>query len=187
MNTANEKVAAFLKSNPNANKAAISEATGIKGIVLHNLLKKMENDGLIISEGSGADASFKLNSQEEEQTEETVSAPFYRDISKFTFNKESYGKGPLVRAVVAKYVEDNPTVTYKKLKEVFPDELLKRYGIFQDEATAREISGKRDRYFFKPEHVIKLKDKKIVVCNQLTFQNIQPFLKVAKQLGYKIK
>jgi len=92
-----------------------------------------------------------------------------------------------VRAVIAQYVADNPGTTYKKLKEAFPDELLKRFGICQDVDTATSIDTTGKRYFFKEEHVIKLKDKKIVVCNQFTLANIQPFLAKAKELGYKVK
>ena len=110
-----------------------------------------------------------------------------RDSSKLTFNGQEYGKGPLVRAVLAQYVADHPDTDYKKLKEVFPDDLLKRFGIFQDEETAAVIAKKGNRYFTKPEQVIKLKDKSVVVCNQFTLTNIQPFLKVAKQLGYEVK
>jgi hypothetical protein len=65
--------------------------------------------------------------------------------------------------------------------------LLKRFGIFQDEQIAKEIGGRGERYFLKPERTIKLVDRTVVVCNQFTFGNIQPFLKVAKNLGYKIK
>ena len=111
-----------------------------------------------------------------------------RDNSKFKFNGEEMNKGQLVRSVVTQYVADNAGTTFKKLKEVFPDTLLKRFGIFQDEENARVISGQKyDRYFFKEEHVIKLKDKRVVVCNQWTAENLKPFLEVAKKLGYDIK
>ena len=59
--------------------------------------------------------------------------------------------------------------------------------MFQDEDTARSLSGTRDRYFFKPEQLIKLKDKTIAICNQWTADNIRPFLQAAKKAGYKIK
>ena len=140
------------------------------------------------NEEEGDDEETTNEEEEEPAKDKKVTVkPSTRDNSKFKFEGEEYGKGPLVRAVVAKYVEDNPGVTVKKLKEAFPDELLKRFGIFQDEATAREISGKGDRYFLKEAQLIKLKDKKIAVCNQFTAANIQPFLKVAKTLGFKIK
>lgn len=108
-----------------------------------------------------------------------------RNNNKFKFNGEELGKGTLVRTIIAKYVNDNPNTTYKKLLEVFPTTLLKRFGAVEEIEKAREISGaKYDRYFFKDEHVIKLKDKKVVVCNQWTTDNIQPFLKVAQDLGF---
>lgn len=133
-------------------------------------------------------------SEEQTDTEDKNEQPAdktvtYRNNDKFTFNGQEYGKGPLVRTLVAQYVADNPNTTLKKLKEVFPDDLMKRFGIFQDIDKAREISGKKyDRYFFKEEHQIKLKDKTvIVVCNQWTSENIKPFLEVIKKLGYDVK
>lgn len=196
----------FLANNPNSSKATISEATGINGLVLFNAIKKLQKEEMIISEGEGPEMVFSMiekTDQEEtpeqefeieeqvehveKESEEPIPKSNGRDNSKYKFNNQEYGKGPLVRAVVAKYVEDNSPVTFKKLKEVFPDTLLKRFGIFQDVEMAKEIGGKGNRYFTKPEQTIKLKDKSIVVCNQFTFANIQPFLKVAKSIGYKIK
>lgn len=194
----------FLANNPNSSKATISEATGINGLVLFNAIKKLQKDELIVSDGEGPEMVFSMveesgqeeTSEEEpeeqiEKLEKEIEEPVVksngRDNSKYKFNNQEYGKGPLVRTVVAKYVEDNSPMTFKKLKEIFPDTLLKRFGIFQDVEMAKEIGGKGNRYFTKPEQIIKLKDKSIVVCNQFTFANIQPFLKVVKSLGYKIK
>lgn len=124
---------------------------------------------------------------EETDTEITEKVKKGRNNDKYQFNGNSYGKGPLVREVVRQYVADHPKTTFKKLKEVFPDELLHRFGIFQEVDHARTF-GARDRYFFKEEHQIKLGDKKVVVvCNQFTTANIQPFLKAAKALSFKIK
>ena len=111
-----------------------------------------------------------------------------RDNSTFKFEGADLNKGALARAIISKFVADqNPN--YSQLKVAFPDTLLKKYGVVQDEKTAREISGEKyDRYFFKTEYAIMLKDKKtVVVCNQWTLDNIQPLIKVAKELGYKIK
>ena len=231
----NTQVIEFLTKSPNSNKAAITEATGIKGLQLFNLLKQMLKDGQITSSGDGNETTYcvaevvseesteskdeviltekptteqpitveqpsnvetTLTSEKNEVVEtkdkpqETVvTKTTERDNSKFLFNGIEMNKGQLVRSVVAQFVADNPGTTFKKLKEVFPDTLLKRFGIFQDEEKAREISGKKyDRYFFKEEHVIKLKDKRLVVCNQITATNLLPLLDVAKnQLGYDIK
>jgi hypothetical protein len=110
-----------------------------------------------------------------------------RDNSTLTYAGEQFKKGPLVRRILIDHVAANKGINYAKMKAAFPDELLKRFGVFQDEDTARELSGARDRYAFQPENLIKLKDKTIAVCNQWTLDNIQPFLKAAKALGYKIK
>ena len=52
---------------------------------------------------------------------------------------------------MAKYVEDHPDTTYKQLKEVFPDTLMKRFGVFANETEAKKLSGNKPRYFLKPE------------------------------------
>jgi hypothetical protein len=218
MQTNNELIIEFLKNNPGATKAAIGEATGLKGLLLFNGLKKLLTGGEITSQGEGDDLTYTLAEQTDQvvtetvkdklevaeetstaATTEVVAAPQVtppaenakvettRDNSTYKFNGVELNKGKLVHAVVSKYVEDNVGITFKKLKEVFPDTLLKRFGVFQDEETARTISGKYDRYFFKPEHVIKLKDKNVMICNQWTLENIQPFLQKAHELGFKIK
>jgi hypothetical protein len=208
MENANQKLLEFLKDNPNSNKSAITEGTGLNGLFLFNLLKKMQAEGEIIEIAEAGQKVYShtgengepqpdkpaaaheqtepLSGAEEDKSEEEMISKG-RDNSKFKFNGGEYGKGPLVRAVVAQYVADNPTVTYEQLKEVFPDELLKRFGIFQNLETAKQIANKGNRYFTKPEQIIELVDEKVVVCNQFTLVNIQPFLKVAKKLGYKIK
>lgn len=190
-------VTEFLRANPASTKEAIGEGIGVKGIILVNALKKLIGEGGLVQEGKGKEATFSVTGEpaeevasvetEVEEAETGAGKSTGRDNSKFKFNGQEYGKGPLVRAVIAQHVADNPKITNKALKEVFPDELLKRFGIFQDEDTARSLSGARDRYFLKPEHLIKLKDKTIAVCNQFTSDNIRPFLQAAKKAGYKIK
>ena len=122
---------------------------------------------------------------EDEQTATAKSKG--RDNSTFKYDGADYKKGPLVRKILADHIVANKGISYAKLKAAFPDELLRRFGVFQDEDTARSLSGARDRYAFQPENMIKLKDKTIAVCNQWTLDNIQPFLKTARALGYKIK
>ncbi len=195
MDKTTQKLVKFIENNPNATKEAIAETTGIKGLALYNTLKRLVKEGTVQESEDDEEKTYSLatlddgeasNEELQDQDEPEVISKG-RDNSKFKFNGELYGKGPLVHAVVSQYVADNKGTTYKKLKEVFPDELLKRFGIFQDEETANKIAPKGGRYFSKPEQIIKLKDKSVVVCNQFTLANIQPFLKVAKTLGYKIK
>lgn len=108
-----------------------------------------------------------------------------RDTSKLKFNGNEYGKGRLVLAVVKKYMEDNPRTTLTKLKEVFPDELQNRYGMVQEVSKAKKLSVDRDRFFLKPEDLIKVGDKKVAVCSQFGSNNLP--LKHLKSLGFVIK
>ena len=188
-----DAVLAFLQKNAGATKQAITEATGIKGLALTNAMKKLTKDGLITSEGEADETTYTAAEPVSERTqvetsddEEVTTVSKGRDDTTFKFMGADYKKGPLVREVVRKYAEDHKP-SLKQLKDAFPDELLKRFGVWQEEDQAKSIQGARDRYFWKEEHQIKIKGKIIVVCNQWTSANIQPFLKAAKALGYKIK
>ena len=188
-----DAVLAFLLKNAGSTKQAISEATGIKGLALTNAMKKLTKEELVTSEGEADETTYTAAEPVSEKTqvettddEEVTTVSKGRDNSTFKFLGMDYKKGPLVREVVRKYVEDHKP-TLKQLKDAFPDELLKRFGVWQEEDQAKSIQGARDRYFWKEEHQIKVKGKVIVVCNQWTSANIQPFLKAARALGYKIK
>jgi len=240
----NTQVIEFLTTNPNSNKEQITEAIGIKGLPLFNLLKQMMKDGQIVSAGDGTEITYQIaepqsgvvltevlpivelasttdsgtelvqiagdqtstegqtpstgytnedtetNSNDQQKVNATPAATTStRDNTKYSVNGEGeYGKGPLVRAVLELHLKKNPATTFKQLKELFPDTLMKRFGVFEEISKAKEISGKRDRYFTKPEQVIKLGDKKqVVVCSQWTSTLIVPFIEAAKKAGYKIK
>jgi len=111
-----------------------------------------------------------------------------RDMRKFRFKGEHHTKGGLVHVVISEFVSKRKNISLAKLKESFPDELLQRFGVVQEIAKAKQFaSGGRDRYFMQEERIIKLKDKKIVVCNQWTSENIKPFLTAARKLGFDIR
>ncbi len=112
--------------------------------------------------------------------------PRIRDRRGYVFNGKTYGKGPLVLAVVSHYVENND-IDYMTLKKVFPDSLLKSYGIFKRVDEAREASVKRNRYFLKDTQLIQVSDDQIAVCNQFTGNNIGAFITKASSIGYEIK
>jgi predicted transcriptional regulator len=122
------------------------------------------------------------------ETKAATKAQSGRNTGTYKFNGTSYNKGKLIHAVVAAQVSRNKNITHDKLKAAFPDTLLKRFGIFQTVEKGREISGaKYDRYFFKEEMQIKLKDAVVVTCNQITGENILPFLEACAKLGYVIE
>lgn len=117
---------------------------------------------------------------------------FNRDHGKYVFNdnKESYGKGPLVHAIMKDFCKKYPWITYDALKKTFPGKLRNQYGIFTDVKIAQKVTDTYKgipKYFVKPADQIKLVDRTIVVCNQFSLTTIQPFLKHVKTLGYKVK
>lgn len=111
-----------------------------------------------------------------------------RDYSKYDFNGlKALSKSRLVQAVIKEYVSKNGKATLAKLQEVFKSEQIqKRYGIAQELSAAKKISGTRERYFMKPEDILKVGNQKVVVCNQWSSETLKPLLAIAKGLGYKI-
>jgi len=204
------KVLEFLAQNPNSNFKTIAKATKVSDTMLTNILKRVEEGGVVSVTGKGKDISYSLKPKQKKEEKVEAAPPVTvegteenaptektekvktkstgtRDNRKFKFDGQEYGKGPLVRAIVESYAKKNPKTTIALLKKVFPDELLHRYGIFQEIKDAKKLSGNRDRYFMKPEQLIKVKDGAVAVCNQFTAENIQPFLKVAKEQGFTVK
>lgn len=107
-------------------------------------------------------------------------------IAGLKFKGKEYGKGRAVLAIVQDYVESHPNVTYKELKQVFPDELHSR-GIVQPLSTAK-AKAKEDRNRYYVNDAIKLSDKVIAVCSDFGSNNIRKFLDhVTSTLGYKVK
>lgn len=140
--------------------------------------KKGKQDQEITEQGSDTEFSGNKNGKNEGK----------RDMRKFKFKGEHHTKGGLVHAVITEFVSKRKNISLSKLKEFFPDELLQRFGVVQEIAKAKQFaSGGRDRYFLQEERIIKLKDKKIAVCNQWTSENIKPFLTAARKLGFDIR
>ena len=125
---------------------------------------------------------------EDEQLATSKGKSRNNDKYKIAGDTQLYGKGRVVQAAVRKYVADHPKVTYKQLKEVFPDLLLARFGVFQDENGANNLaSAGRQRYFMGENDGIKLGDKRVVyACSQLTAKNLVPIIEACKKAGIKI-
>ncbi len=198
--TATKKVEEFLRKNAGANKPAITKATKIGGLTLTNVIKRLRKEGKLIEEGEGPDLKLSVTAEAEAtathapvaetpaEDKQTTSKPG-RSLQKYIFQGEQYGKGPLVLAVVKHYIKENPKATLKQLQEsIFPNSLMHRFGIVADLKIA-ESFGARPRFFQREDQIITLGDKKtkVVVCNQFTFDNLQPFLKhIKSNLGLKV-
>lgn len=113
-----------------------------------------------------------------------------KDFSKFVFKNKLFNKAQLVNEIVRNYIENNPSITFAKLKEVFPNQIQGSYGVFDKLSRANEIyySGGRKRHYIKPTETMNLVDsEKIATCNQWNPHNISAFIKNAIKLGYNIE
>lgn len=118
-----------------------------------------------------------------------------RDFSKFTLaiqggpKLENLSKGRLALSIIRLYLTKNKGATMSKLKEIFPAEMVKPYGVIQELPAGRRISAKsgRDRYFMKQDEVIAVKGKKVVVTNQWGKKELDLLIPIAKKLGMIVK
>ena len=112
-----------------------------------------------------------------------------RDTSKYSIDGgEPLKKRRFVLAVVRKYVEGHPGITYEQLKEQFPDSLSGSplHGVFRPyEEIQLKLQNQPDlikRFFLEPEDLITLSDgTRLTVYNQWG-QHFTNFLEVAQRL-----
>lgn len=110
-----------------------------------------------------------------------------RDESVYKFEGNEYGKGRLVHAIMASYLKAHPRIDIKKLEEVFPSNLIHRYGVFAPLSEAKERSKERKRYFIADTEILEVGGKKICICNQITAPIVDKFIEHCATLGLKIK
>ena len=112
-----------------------------------------------------------------------------RDTTKYSIDGgEPLKKRRFVLAVVKKYVDSHPSITYEELKERFPDRLSNSplHGVFR---LYNDILAKLDnqpdlrkRFFLEEQDLIELSDgTKLTVYNQWG-DHFPKFLELAKQL-----
>lgn len=138
-------------------------------------------------------AAAKEPESKDEKDEKTVSSG--RDSSTFTLTAngkkiEGLNKGRLALSIVEQAVVKNKGITLPKLKELFPDEIVKPYSVVLSLADAKKFTSKeskRERFFLKDGEPIKLKNETIAVTNQWSGSNLKPMIAIAKKLGFTIK
>lgn len=128
----------------------------------------------------------KVEKPVEKETKEKPKHKTGRDLTTYKFNGVEYNKTRLSHALVSQYVKDKRP-GLKGLLEIFPDEIVKPYGMIRKIEEAKEISKDRLRFLIKPEEEIKIRDCSIAVSNQWTPDRIEIILGIAKKLSYKIK
>ncbi|MCU0421648.1 MAG: hypothetical protein MUC81_02465 [Bacteroidia bacterium] len=196
-----ENIAAFLTQNPGSTIEEIIAGIGGTSLIINNSVKSMIKNEMIISTTgkipkltlvepiAATETTDEATQDEDKQDENAKPKPYYitRHSSTYKFDGLQFKKGPLAVAVIKRYVEDHAP-TFEQLKEIFPDDMVKYYGVFTIHSEAKKASLKYPRYFLKEDQIITLADKtKIAVTNQWTLANFEPFVKIARKLGYKIK
>lgn len=106
-----------------------------------------------------------------------------KDLTKYEFNGQIYGKGRLVLAVIKDYIQQHPETTYSELENVFPHK-IQGTQMFTTQKDALKNGGKN--YFIKPEELIKLKDDVIAVSCQWG-NNFDKFQSKCKDLKIEFK
>lgn len=97
-------------------------------------------------------------------------------------------KRRFVLAVIKKYVEAHPDITYEGLKQRFPDSLSNSplHGVFRPyyDISAKLINQPdlRNRFFLEKQDLIKLSDGTLITVYNQWSRRFPDFLEVAKQL-----
>lgn len=112
-----------------------------------------------------------------------------RDQSKYIFQGLTMGKAPLVRALVKRYVLENPSITFDKLRAVFPDSLQTENSTGQF-ARARcvvmRLADVPQEYSHRFDEQVPLADGIVAISREWNIGNIQNVLAKARELGYEV-
>ncbi len=195
----------YIKANPGSTIDGIKEGNPkLSDIIIRGALKHFQAENLVtvsdageytfVSKKNATTVEPKAATKDDKKTEEEegLGPKSYtgRDNTKYAFNgQDKLSKGRLVHAVIKKYTESNPKASLTKLEEVFDSQKIQpRFGVIAEHSAAKKMTKNNvDRYFLKPEDILKVGDKKIAVCNQWSADTLKPFLKIAASLGMKIK
>ncbi len=208
-----EVIADYIKANPGATLDGIKEGNPkVSHVMVVKALKDLQAENLLtvsdagehtfVSKKNATAIEPKADAKDDKKTEkkdaakkieeEDLGAPTVtgRDNTKYAFNGQNkLSKGRLVHSVIKKYTESNPKSSLTKIEEVFDSQKIQpRFGVIAEHSAAKKMTKNNvDRYFLKPEDILKVGDKKIAVCNQWSADTLKPFLKIAASLGMKIK
>lgn len=184
-----EQVTDILKGNGKLTSSEIHQR--IKGelpmIQVSAALKAMLDDRIIIVEEFGKTKFYSFNTKASNPTTEKPASK--RDTTKYEFDGlKDLSKGRLALAIVKRYcLEKKPTL--KELKEIFPDNIVRPYGMIRSLSEAVEMSKERKRFFINDVDVITLSSgEKVCVSNQFTTNRIAKVIDICeKQLSLKVK
>lgn len=126
------------------------------------------------------------------KAQERIAMNKERDYTKYRFGGEVLGKGRLVLALVRRYVQDHPDVTFSMLREAFPDSLQSDSPLqFSPvQVVVARVSAIPDqenkRFFLGAGETLQLRDGEVAVSKEWNLLNIQNVLRRASELGYEV-
>ncbi len=117
-----------------------------------------------------------------------------RDNTKYSIDGGTnyYGKNKIVREIIIRYLELHPKMTYRQLKQIFPDEMQGSYGVIRSIKDLQEMEHNRKdlktRYWMKEEELLETKVDGIrfAVCSQWGTYNIPNVFRVMEKWGWNV-
>lgn len=184
-----EQVTGILRDNGKLSPKEIHER--IKGelpmVQVFAALKTMLDDRIINVEELGKTKFYCFNTKASNPTAEKPTSK--RDTTKYDFEGlKQLSKGRLALAIVKRYCL-NKKPSLPKLVEIFPDAIVKPYGMIRTLGEAKEASKGRKRFFINGEDVITLASgEKICVSNQFTTERIARVIAICeRELSLKVE
>ena len=114
--------------------------------------------------------------------------PGNKDMSKYIFNGNTFGKSKLVLELLRNHVASHPDIDLKQLEIDFPHDLQGTFGVFASFDQAKKMLEEKGykRYYMRDSELIHLSDETISVSKEWGMGNIKKLINHAKSLGYKI-
>lgn len=116
-----------------------------------------------------------------------------RDVTKYSLDggKTYYGKGRFVREVVARFMEQNPNLTFEQLSQIFAGNLQGSYGVVRSvdsiDNSSHDKKDLRTRYVMSEDLMLQSVDGvKFVVSNQWGAYNFVNILNLLEKWGWNI-
>lgn len=165
-------------------------------VLLKNLEVKLASE---VEDASVNEEVVPEGTQEESSDTNTLSNNIEtegNDTTTYSFDgKENLGKGQLAVSIIEKYMKEHPNLSYKELKDIFPDSMmgnsLKLIGLIvkEDDVKNAPYSYQKKAYgYFKPERRYKdVNGVDFFVSNYWNITNIQNIIDFAKQQGWIIE
>lgn len=116
-----------------------------------------------------------------------------RDVTKYSLDGGNtyYGKGRFVREIVARFMEQNPNLTFDQLSQIFAGHLQGSYGVIRSvdsiSKSSHDKNDLRTRYVMSENLMLQSIDGvKFVVCNQWGVYNFVNILNLLEKWGWNI-